>query len=143
MIKVFVTCEVRPTEDVEKVKKAVENMFTWSRITIEERDRLKYILAEGEGHECLEKLHSLLRRHRILDAARSNLKKWVRGNTATFHLNKQAAYMGSPSFCLPKRESPLGPITFQVACDNLDALINWLAPRTSRGAPIAEYKPPN
>lgn len=143
MIKVLVTCEVRPTEDIEKVKKAVENMFTYLKLTIEERDGLKYILAEGEGHECLEKLHKLLRRHRILDAARSYLKKWMRGNMITFYLNKQAAYMGSPSFCLPKHESPLGPITFEVTCDNIDALINWLTPRTVKGTPIAEYKPPN
>lgn len=142
MIKIIVEAEVKATEEEEKVKQAILNVFEPESITIERRFGRKYIIAKSEDIESLRKLHSLLRRERILDAARKMMKRFSNQNQVIFFLNKQAAYVGHLSFCLPERESPLGPIRFEITCDNVKDVINWLAPPTSQGKPLFEREPP-
>ncbi len=142
MLKVIVEAEVKPTEDIEKVKKAILNVFEPSEIKIEDRMGRKFVIAVGVGANCLLKLHSLLRREQILDAARKMMKRWSMQDKVIFFLNKQAAFMGHLSFCLPERESPLGPIRFEISCKNSKEVIDWLAPPTSRGKPLFEREPP-
>ncbi len=84
-----------------------------------------------------------MRRERILDTARSILKRAVRGNTIMFRINKQAAYRGRLSFSEEDVRSPLGPITFIIECRDPNEVIDWLAPPTSRGHPIWEKKMPS
>ena len=81
--------------------------------------------------ESLRKFHDLLRREMILDAARAVLLRGLQGNTITFHLNKQVAYVGHISFSQPVGESPLGPIRVEIRCDDPRGLIDWLAPKTT------------
>lgn len=142
MIKIIVEAEVKATEDEEKVKQAILNIFEPESISIEKRFGRKYIIAKSENIESLRKLHSLLRRERILDAARKMMRRFSTQNQVIFFLNKQVAYVGHLSFCLPERESPLGPIRFEITCDNVKDVINWLAPPTSQGKPIFEREPP-
>ena len=142
MIEVTVEAEVKLTEDEEKVKQAILNVFEPESITIQERFGRKYIVAKSKNIESLRKLHSLLRRERILDAARKMMRRFSTQNQVIFFLNKQVAYVGHLSFCLPERESPLGPIRFEITCDNIKDVINWLAPPTSQGKPLFERDPP-
>ncbi|MCS7386350.1 MAG: hypothetical protein DRJ18_01705 [Candidatus Methanomethylicota archaeon] len=143
MIKVIVEAEVKPTEDENKVKQAILNLVTPNKVRLEERFGRKFLVAEAEGAESLLKLHSLLRREQILDAARKMMKKWSTQDKVIFFLNKQVAYVGHLSFCMPERESPLGPIRFEITCKNAKDVIDWLAPPTSRGKPLFEREPPN
>jgi len=71
----------------------------------------------------------IIQRDRIRAAARSVLRRSVDGNRIVFFLNKQAAYAGHVSFSAPEGESPLGPIQVIVETDDLEQLINWLAPQ--------------
>jgi hypothetical protein len=130
-IKIRIEADVNPTEDVEKVKQAVENMFSIVEIEIKQSTRGSRLIAEAEGMEGLTKLYNLLRRERIRDAARGVLFKGLSENAITFYLNKQAAYAGHVSFCQPVAESPLGPIKVQIKCDKPQELIDWLAPKTA------------
>jgi hypothetical protein len=130
-IKIRIEADVNPTEDVEKVKQAVENMFSIIEIEIKQSTRGSRLIAEAEGMEGLTKLYNLLRRERIRDAARGVLFKGLSKNAITFYLNKQAAYAGHVSFCQPVAESPLGPIKVQIKCDKPQELIDWLAPKTA------------
>jgi hypothetical protein len=130
-IKIRIEVDVNPTEDVEKVKQAVENMFSIVEIEIKQSTRGSRLIAEAEGMEGLTKLYNLLRRERIRDAARGVLFKGLSENAITFYLNKQAAYAGHVSFCQPVAESPLGPIKVQIKCDKPQELIDWLAPKTA------------
>jgi len=121
---------VNPTEDPEKVKKAVENVAPTSTFKITSRGNVSTILAKAEDKAALTKLRVLLRQERILDAARKVLRSGTSGKKITFHLNKQVAYAGHISLCAPEGESPLGPMKFEIICDDPKQVIDWLAPRT-------------
>jgi predicted RNA binding protein with dsRBD fold (UPF0201 family) len=49
-------------------------------------------------------------------------------DTTYFLLNKQAASAGVVVVIEDVKESPLGPISITIDCEELDALICWLAP---------------
>jgi len=130
-IKIRVGAEINLTEDLEKVKRAVENVFSMAEVEVKTSEKGSLLIAKTRGMEGLTKLYNLLRRERIRDAARRVLFKGLRGNSITFYLNKQVAYAGHISFCQPVAESPLGPIKVQITCDKPKELIEWLAPKTS------------
>ncbi|UCB61155.1 MAG: hypothetical protein JSW72_03645 [Candidatus Bathyarchaeota archaeon] len=125
-----VEVEVNPTEDVDKVMQAVENIF--GRLDFEEKTQRRggLLLARTKMMEGLSKFGKVLRRDRIRDAARGVLFQGLRGDTIAFCLNKQVAYAGHVSFCDPVAESPLGPIKVKITSENPKKLIDWLAPRT-------------
>ncbi|HYB93310.1 MAG TPA: RNA-binding domain-containing protein [archaeon] len=118
--------EVKPTEDVEKVKQAILNLVSNPRFDSEVRGNESFIIAKASGEEGLSKLQSLLKQERIRDAARKVFLEGISGSVITFHLNKQAAYVNHISFCKPKAESPLGPIKVEIASNNPEELIDWL-----------------
>ena len=130
-IKIRVEVEVNLTEDLEKVKRAVENMFSVAEFEVEPNEKGSLLIAKTKGMEGLSKLYNLLRRERIRDAARRVLFKGISKNSITFYLNKQVAFAGHVSFCQPVAESPLGPIKIKIACDKPKELIEWLAPKTT------------
>ncbi|MCW3977479.1 MAG: hypothetical protein NWE77_06060 [Candidatus Bathyarchaeota archaeon] len=132
-LKIRIIVEKNPTEDPDKVKQAVENIFSTAEFETKPGDNGNPLIANAKGKEGLTKLYNLLRRERIRDAARGVLFKGLKGHFITFYLNKQVAYAGHVSFCQPVAESPLGPIKVQLTCDNPKELIEWLAPRTARG----------
>ena len=137
-VKIRVESVVNPTEDEAKVLAAISNVFDAKDFIREDRGDYKVIYCEADNAKPLEKLRNLLRRERILDAARRMILAGRRGNVLVFHLNKQAAYVGHVSFCKPERESPLGPITFYIECNEIDSLVDWLATKTIGGVPVDE-----
>lgn len=131
-IGIRVEAGVNLTEDLEKVKRAVENVFGNVDFEVKSQRRGKLLVAKAHGKDGLTKLYNLLRRERIRDAARGVLFEGLREKSITFYLNKQVAYMAHLSFSTPVAESPLGPIRVQIRCGNPRELIEWLAPKTSR-----------
>lgn len=143
MVKIRVEVEVRPTEDLDKVRKALLNVFEPGKIEVMERDRgYKLLVGESNSYRSLLKIYELIRRERIMDAARSMLKKGVIGNMLIFKVNKQAAYQGKLSFVETNSESPMGAITFIIETSNPHEVIDWLAPKTSMGKPLWEREMP-
>lgn len=143
-MEVEVRTEIRLTENIQKVKRAVLNFFTPDSIEIEDLGEYKILIARGKGSLSLRKLYEALRTQRILDAARKYIKNGCVGNTVVFHIHKQAAYVGAISFCsIPEKESPLGAITFIVTTNDVKRFINWLTPRTVEGTPIGEAEAPD
>jgi len=130
-IDIHIEAEVNPTEDPEKVKRAVENMFGSVEFEVKLQPRGSLLVAKAQGINGLTKLQNLLRRERIRDAARGVLFEGVSEKSITFYLNKQVAYVGHVSFSKPVAESPLGPIKVQIRCDNPRELVEWLAPKTA------------
>ncbi len=129
-IEIRVKVEVNLTEDLEKVKRTVENMFSLAEFEVKPGKKGSLLIAKTKGMEGLTKLYNLLRRERIRDAARGVLFKGLSENSITFYLNKQVAYAGHVSFCQPVAESPLGPVKVEITCDKPKELIEWLAPKT-------------
>jgi predicted RNA binding protein with dsRBD fold (UPF0201 family) len=131
-IVVHVEVEVNLTEDLEKVKTAVENIFGAVKFEVKSRKWGRLLIAETSGTEGLTKLYNLLRREQIRDASRKVFFSGLTDNSLTFYLNKQVAYAGHISYSQQTSESPLGPIQVQIRCDNPRELIEWLAPRTTK-----------
>ncbi len=140
VLKAFTRCaeveveiEVNPTEDIEKVKKAVENLFPGIELKFdEERGILR-----GKT-ENLERFRELLRMQRILDTARAELRRGWKGNESTVFLNKQAATVSRINFA--DEDVVLSPIvlTFRVYGVNFERFIDWIAPETRDGKPVKE-----
>ena len=131
-INVRVEVKVNPTEDLEKVKKAVENIFGNIEFAVTPEERGSLLVAEAKGIDGLTTLRDLLRRERIRDAARGVFFEGLSKKSVVFYLNKQVAYVGHISFSEPVGESPLGPIKVQIRCDSPQELIKWLAPKTAK-----------
>jgi len=135
-VKVTARTPLFPTESIDKVKTVLLNMVNVDaeNIHLEVIDDQSEIIVTGEGQNALQKLHTLFREKRILDAARKILRRGIRGNRIYFYLNKQAAFVGNPSFVGEfTTESPLGPIEMDISTNNPEKLIDWLAPRTRKG----------
>jgi predicted RNA binding protein with dsRBD fold (UPF0201 family) len=120
---------LNPTEDPEKVLRAIRNLFPNCAPSIVRTDE-RHAKFEGSvaSLEDLDNLKSLLRQEAIRDAARRLLFKSVSGSSIVVHLNKQAAFAGKASFCERYDESPLGPITLTITAESSEQLIDWLAP---------------
>ncbi len=131
-INVRVEVKVNPTEDLEKVKEAAENIFGNIEFEVIPEKRGSLLVAEAMGIDGLTNLRDLLRRERIRDAARGVFFEGLSKKSVVFYLNKQVAYVGHISFSAPVGESPLGPIKVQIRCDSPQELIEWLAPRTTK-----------
>lgn len=139
---VRVEAEVRPTEDPEKVVRAVRNLVDVELKVVELPELYRLLVGESSSVDSLRRLHAALRQERILDAARSYMLKNRRGNSLELKLHKQAAYAGHISLVTYDDESPLGPIRVIIASDKINDIIDWLAPPTSQGRPIWEKPPP-
>ena len=90
-VEVTVEVDVNPTEDLEKVKTAVTNMFGNIDFEVRPQRRGSLLVARAHSMEGLTKLYNLLRRERIRDAARGVLFEGLSGKSITFYLNKQVA----------------------------------------------------
>ncbi len=130
-ITVRVEADINPTEDPNRVKRAIENIMGNAEFDVRPQRRGSLMIAEAKGAEGLTKFQNLLRRERIRNAARGVLFQGLSGKSIIFYLNKQVAYVGHLSFSQPTAESPLGPIRVQIRCDKPREIIEWLAPRTA------------
>ena len=143
MVRIRVEAEARPTEDVEKVKRAILNVFTPDSLEVMDLgNEYRLVVAEAYSLRGLMKLHERLRLERILDAARGYLLRGIDRGVLVFKLNKQAAYVGRISFIDMDAEAPLGPIVFTVETGDPRAVVEWLAPPTRMGRPIYERPMP-
>lgn len=155
MIHVKVSAAVYPTEDPEKVIRAISALFT--DITIEkeaieiteparsEKEISPSFFLSGEGGlDLLQTLHGLIRREEIIDSVRNKVfSKGLSsdGLSVRFSLNKQAAFVGIPS--IPAQEEPLGSIEVVIRADSpeeMERLFEWFLPLTEEGTPVVEVE---
>lgn len=131
--EVEVEAHVYPTEDIEKVKKAMLNLV--SPLEFDAFDKGEYILLLGktEDKKALQRLYELFRGQQILDTARAMLEEGYFGEEIIIKVHKQVAYVGKVNF---NEESPLGPITIIIRTKEPQRLMKWLAPKTKDGMPI-------
>jgi predicted RNA binding protein with dsRBD fold (UPF0201 family) len=130
--KIEISVPIFPSEDIGKVKQAVSNLLetpNFNEIRINGTTYLTCILEERAG---LDKLREMIKKERIRNAARRLLRKDRNRETLVFFLNKQAAYVGRVSFSKSFGESPLGTIRFKIESEDIDSVIDWLAPRVFR-----------
>ena len=129
-VSIQIETQVNPTENPEKIKTALRNIFGEITVSISPEGKDNVLVANVAGQDSLIKFRNLLRSDRIRDAARKALFRSIKGNTISFCLNKQVAFAGHVSFSQETAESPLGPIRVEIASSNPRKLIEWLAEKT-------------
>ena len=127
-MEVAVRVEVYPTENIEKVVKAVQTVV--GEIELHESDLGDIKILEGrfEKMEGLLPLRDLFSRMRIRDAALSLLTGAAADDRLLFGLNKEAAYAGRASFHI-SGASPTGPIQVEISGD-IEKVIEFLCGKT-------------
>ena len=120
MVDILLRARCHPTEDRDRIVKAIVSLFPDVVVTGEDE-------LEGVAH-ATEVFAEQLVRQRIRDAARGVLRKGIRGNTTSFRLNKQVAAVGKVSFS--DEDRPLGDILVEISADDIDSLIDKVAPST-------------
>jgi|Deesub1362B_J571_1020462.scaffolds.fasta_scaffold00118_68 predicted RNA binding protein with dsRBD fold (UPF0201 family)/cytidylate kinase len=136
-VEVEIEAKVHPTEDEEKVKSAIKNLFPDAELTVV--DKNGYGIIKGKS-EKIDTFRELLRRQRILDTARFELINGVSGNKITLLLNKQTATVSRINFV--EEDTILSPlvIKFKIYGIDLEKFIDFLAPETKNGKPVKELK---
>lgn len=130
-VKLEVEAYLYPTENIEKVKSAINNIFKDLNYEIKDiENNVQLIIGKAISLETLEKFRDLLKQDRIRDAARATMIRSKSDDSMVFYLNKQVAFVSHISFSMPESESPLGPIKIRIRSKKLDSLIDWLAPKT-------------
>lgn len=124
MLRVRIWMPLQPTEDAALLLPGLQRLFpgfvfssTPSELT-------------GEG-TTLAGFGEAIRRQRIPDAARQGL---LRGRTSTgtrLQLNKQVLTVGKVTFA-EEAEGPLGDATVEVETEDLEGLLDRIAPDTTR-----------
>lgn len=110
---------VNPTEDPEKVKKAITNIFKPGEMEIGPSH-----ITLHAGIDSLLKLKEDLEERKIRSCARSVMK--VQGNKISFMLSKQAALVDVVN--LLESDSPLGELEVEITTSDVEGLLDWLAP---------------
>ncbi len=118
---------LRPTEDPEKVRKAILNLFPDSEITIDQDE------AVGKA-VSMERFMTLIRNQRILDSIRHALLAGISPGATTISLNKQAALVERVS--LSEGKTALGSIEVTIESEDIERLIDEVAPRTVDGVEV-------
>lgn len=139
MKSILAEAEVRPTELEERVERAVRRIVSPEEIQLTTIGSKRIMLARASDIMALSPLYWGLRSEKILDSARAAMKSGASGDTVEVLFHKQAAYVGKISFVTDYRESPLGPIRLVIKAEDVSALIDCLAPQTSRGRPLWDY----
>lgn len=134
MLRVHVAVPVRPSEDPAKVRRAFASVFPHAQ----PQETPGGLEADLEN---LNDLRALVRKQKIMDAARRSLLHSLdpSGRRASFRLNKQAAFKGRLSFA-EDLENPLGDVRVDVEGENLEALFKEIAPMTINGIPVSEER---
>lgn len=131
--EVEVEAHVHPTEDVEKVKRAMLALVPELEFEAFERADGMILVGKTRSKKALQRLYELFRGQAILDTARAILEEGTFGEEIIFKVNKQVAFVGKVNF---NEESPLGPLTIIIRSKDPYRLIKWLAPRTKDGVPV-------
>lgn len=116
---------VNPSEHTEKVIDAIANLFARCSPDLSHRSR---IVGRAVGSDSLAILYEQVRSRSAMGVLRRMLLDNRAGDSTWFLLNKQAATSGIAAVIEDQQESPLGPIRVTMSCQELDVLIDWLAP---------------
>ncbi len=121
--KIEMICPVNLSENPEKVKQAISNIFPFSEIKNENFS----IKAQSKELRSLEKIYEAITLSQSQKSYTRNLENNLEGDTTWFFLNKQAAFVEKIAICDEPEESPLGPIKVTLTSSNIDGIIDWIA----------------
>lgn len=118
---VEISSKINQTEDPEKVKKSIHNIFPKGDIR---QDSDKFFLKGNK--DLLNNFKKILEKREIIAVARSIMDDNIEDNTLIFYISKQTAFVNEINFS--EGNSPLGDIQIKIESSNLEEVLNWLAP---------------
>ena len=121
--KIKVIANVKSTEDTEKVKYSILNIFPDIKVEEENNEIIGY----SEEDSVLSRFIELVYSDAIRDSVNMVLKEGTKGTKISFSMNKQAAYAGRVNL---SRVSPLGPIKVKIYVENPYEFIDKIVPKT-------------
>ena len=121
IVNLSIRATVKPTEDADKIMLAILNIFPDSELEVVDKE------IRGTA-SSIERFEELLRSQKIRDAARGVLLRSRSEDGLRLLLNKQVAFMGKVNF---DSEGPLGNIEVVIKHDDIEGLIDRIAPRTA------------
>ena len=120
--KMEMSCPVNPSEDPDKIIKAITNIFPYSIIKNENFS----INAQSKELRSFEKIYETIHANKSQRIYSRNLENNLENESTWFFLNKQAAFVEKVVICDEAEESPLGPIKVTLTSSNIDGIIDWL-----------------
>ncbi len=120
--KIEMFCTVNPSESIEKIEKAISNIFPYSIIN---NNNLS-VNAQSKELRSFEKIYQFIHNNKLQKNYLRSLEDHLQDDTTWFYLNKQAAFVEQIAICEESDESPLGPIKVTLTSSNIDAIIDWL-----------------
>ena len=120
--KIQMVCSLNPSEDTEKVTRAISNIFPYSTI----KSEIFSVNAQSKDLRSFEKIYETINKKKSQNTYRRYLEKNLDNDTTWFYLNKQAAFVEQIAICEEAEESPLGPIKVIITSSNIDAIIDWI-----------------
>ena len=120
--KIEIFCTVNPSESIEKIEKAISNIFPYSIIN---NNNLS-INAQSKELRSFEKIYQFIHNNKLQKNYLRSLEDHLQDDTTWFYLNKQAAFVEQIAICEESDESPLGPIKVSITSSNIDAIIDWI-----------------
>ena len=119
-IQVF--CEINPSEDIEKVKTVIFNLFPELKIKI----KGNAISGNSNDLELLSKVLVSIKNRKTKNVFLRILNLNIRDNSTWFYLNKQAAFVNVVALCNEADESALGPVKVVLESNDIEETIETI-----------------
>ena len=116
-IQIF--CQINPSEDPEKVKLAVNNIFPDMELEVSDTQ----IVGKTNNFSVLSPISKSIHEKNIKNTYQRILKNNNDGDSTWFYLNKQAAFVNSVALCSEVNESSLGPIKVVLRSNDIEQVI--------------------
>ena len=116
------SCEIKPSEDPQKIEQAISNVLSNTKITISDTS----IKATSNDLESLSKIQEKIHSKRKQKIYRRNLEQNLTDDSTWFYLNKQAAFVDTIALCGEADDSPLGPIKIVLTSNRIELVTDWL-----------------
>ena len=116
-IQIF--CQINPSEDPQKVKLAVSNIFPELELEISDTQ----IVGKTNNFSALSQISKSIHEKNIKNTYQRILKNNNDGDSTWFYLNKQAAYVNTVALCSEANESSLGPIKVILRSNDIEQVI--------------------
>ena len=113
-------CEINPSEDPDKVKLAVSNIFPDLTLDITDTD----ITGKSNNIQILSQISKTIHENNIKKTYQRILKNNSNSDSSWFYLNKQAAFVNTVALCSEANESSLGPIKVILRSNDIEQVID-------------------
>ena len=117
-IQIF--CEINPSEDPEKVKLAINNIFPDLTLELTDTD----ISGKSNNIQILSQISKSIHENNIKKTYQRILKNNRNSDSSWFYLNKQAAFVNIVALCSEANESSLGPIKVILRSNDIEQVID-------------------